>query len=187
MTQMNNMQHNEFHQKQIMMMGGVLNTEQKKLSPETIQQMKKDYIKMYYAFTSINWGMGKTLGVSWQKALEQMDGFVAAKAKIPGHPANTELLKIHQEFRRDLARAIMNNPYVTEKLAERLKKNFIDYGTEAFKQAKSAFDNVYKQYMPNTKLDNAISATKPFGISNQQTQQLVQQILMQQMARQRAA
>ena len=63
MTQMNNMQHNEFHQKQIMMMGGVLNTEQKKLSPETIQQMKKDYIKMYYAFTSINWGMGKTLGI----------------------------------------------------------------------------------------------------------------------------
>ena len=67
MTQMfeNNMQNLELQQKQIMMMGGLINKKQKKLSEEEIKQLKKDYSLMYFGFVSINWGQGKTLGVSW--------------------------------------------------------------------------------------------------------------------------
>ena len=94
-----NQQNLELYQKKIMMMGGHIEN-QVKLSPEQIKQLKKDYSMMFIGLTSINWSKGVTLGTAWQKALEQMDGFIAAKTKIANHPINKYLiehLKYHHQ------------------------------------------------------------------------------------------
>lgn len=181
----NNMQNFELQQKQMMMMNAIVNKNQKKLPPEVIKQLKKDYVHMYFGFVSVNWGQGKTLGMAWQKALEQMDGFVASKTKIAGHPLNEELVKMHGEFRREMAKTIMTNPYVNEKLDERLKKQFLDYGTKSISESKKTLDSMYAQYMPEKTL-NKNSNTKSFEIAKLHTQKMIQQMLLQQ-SYQRAA
>lgn len=182
----NNVQNFDLQQKQIMMMGGIVDKKQNKLSPETIRQIQKDYVKMYYGFVSINWGMGKTLGVSWQKALEQMDGYVASKLKVGNHPLNSELIKMHREFRRDMAKAIMTNPYTDEKLKEQYKKSFLDYGTKCVKESKKSLDNMYIAHMPKQSEKQQIASVK-FNFATQRTQQMLQQMLMYQRINQRAA
>jgi len=185
-TVKNNVQNFDLQQKQIMMMGGLVNQKQNKLSPETIRQIKKDYIKMYYGFVSIDWGMGKTLGVSWQKALEQMDGYVMSKLKIENHPMNSELAKVHREFRRDMSKSIMTNPYTEEKLNEQYRKSFSDYGTKCIKDAKSSLDNMYMAHMPKQSEKQQIASVK-FDFANQKMQQMLQQMLMYQKINQHAA
>ena len=176
----------EFQQKQFLMMGGSIKTVKEKLSQAEIEKMKKNYVGMYYALTSINWGQGMTLGMAWQKALEQMDAFVASKVKIRNHPANQELLNYHKEFRRHQSKFIMTNEYADMKLTENLKKPFLDYGTKRLNETKSALDEMYKAHMPEQQLQTAPVA-KQFDIAKNKTQQLMQQILIQQMTNQRAA
>ena len=176
--QKNNSKNLEIFQKQIIMMGGDIKKEQQKLSPEVIKQIEKNYRQMYIGFTSINWGMGKTLGVSWQKALEQMDSFVASKTKIANHPVNNALVKIHKEFRSDMARFIMQSPHAENKLSERLKKDFIDDGTKSLKQAKDVLENIYKRYNPTKESTKQFAAVK-FNFANRN----LQQILMRQYQR----
>jgi len=166
--QKNNSKNLEIFQKQIIMMGGDIKKEQQKLSPETIKQIEKNYRQMYIGFTSINWGMGKTLGVSWQKALEQMDAFVESKIKVANHPMNNALIKIHKEFRADMAKFIMQSPHAENKLSERLKKDFIDDGTKNIKQAKAVLDDLYKQYSTANK---SKFATVIFSFANRNLQQ----------------
>lgn len=176
----------ELRQKQFIMMGGKSNTNQKKLSELEIKQIKQKYRSMYIGFVSINWGSGKTLGVSWQKALEQMDGFIASKSKIVGHPINNELVKYHAEFRRDMARHIMTSDYSEDKLSEEHKKFFFDDGEKMLKKSKSALDSLYQQYMPQQNIEKTSIAHK-FGLANQKVQQMLQQLLMQQQMNGRAA
>ena len=174
-----NLQNMEFRQKQIVMMGGGINQQTKKLSPAEIEQMKKNYVAMYYGFVSINWGMGKTLGVSWQKALEQMDGFVMSKTKIPNHPGNTELVKFHKEFRRDMAKSIMMNPYSSKKLNEVFKKSFVEYGTKRVKESKAVLDEMYKRYMPVTNVKPSSNDIRSFDVANRILRQRVQNMFLQ--------
>lgn len=173
----------ELQQKQFIMMGGSLKVVQNKLSQIEIEKMKKNYVGMYYALAAINWGQGITLGMAWQKALEQMDAFVASKTKIPNHPANAELKKYHNEFRRDMAKTIMTSEYTGEKLPEHLKKYFIDYGTKRVKETKGALDELYKTHMPKQELSK-VPVVKSFEIAKRKTQQL---LLMQQIINQRVA
>ena len=186
----NNLQNNikdlELKQKKFIMIGGIINQNQKKLSLSEIKKLKKDYRKMYFGFVSINWGMGKTLGVSWQKALEQMDGFIASKSKINGHPVNDELIKIHTEFRRDMAKTIMTNPYADEKLSEKYKQFFMEDGTKSLKIGKNSLEDMYKKYMPEQTIEKT-SITKSFDLAQRKAQQLMQQMLMQQKTNQYAA
>ena len=195
MTQMflKNVKNFEFQQKQIMMLGGIVDAKQKKLSPEVIKQMQKDYRRMYFDLVSINWGQGKTLGVSWQKGLEQMDAFVASKVKIANHPANDELLKFHTEFRKDMAKTIMTNPYVEDKLDDNLKQKFLEDGMKDLSKAKGALDNMYKQYMPEKTQEKVQEKTlgnsqkaQQLNVANHKTEQILQ-ILMQQRMNARAA
>ena len=173
-----NLQNMKFRQKQIVMMGGGINQQTKKLSPAEIEQMKKNYVAMYFGFTSINWGMGKTLGMSWQKALEQMDGYVMSKVKIPNHPANAELIKFHTEFRRDMAKFIMTNPYTNVKLKEHHKKLFLDYGTKRVKESKNTLDKIYEQHMPSMDVKSQSKDNK-FDVANRNLQQVIQSMLLQ--------
>ena len=187
MTQIlqNNMQNLELQQKQAMMMGALINKNQKKLSAEEIKKLKNDYVWMYFGFVSLNWGQGKTLGVSWQKGLEQMDAYVASKTKIKGHPVNDELVKMHAKFRKDMAKTIMTSPNADAKLDERLKQKFLKFGMEDIKKNKDALDNTYKKYMPEQTVNKVATANK-FDMANQKTQQMFQMLIMQKL-QQRAA
>lgn len=182
----NGVQNFDLQQKQVMMMGGMIDSKQNKLSPEAIKQIKKDYVKMYFGFVSINWGMGKTLGVSWQKALEQMESYIISKLKIRNHPMNIEFAKMHREFRHDMAKHIMTNPYTEEILNKEYKKSFVDYGTECVKSGKRSLDNMYMAYMPKQNERHQIASVK-FNFANQKMQQILQQMLMYQKTNQHAA
>ncbi len=176
----NNLQNVEFQQKQIIMMGGDIKKSQKKqLSPQEIDKFKKDLVGMYYGFTSINWGNGMTLGMAWQKALEQMDGFAMSKLKIINHPANEHLMKFYREFRRNTAKNIMTSKYADEKLPERLKKSFVDYGQKRVKETKSDIDKLYQKYMPEKEIKHEQDVVK-FDLAKKRTKQMTLQLLMQQ-------
>ena len=166
------------------MMGGELENTQTKLSKLEIEKLKKDYVGMYYAFTSINWGQGMTLGMAWQKALEQMDAFVATKAKIPNHPANQELIKYHTSFKRDMARSIMQSKYANLKLREDFKKSFLDYGTKRLKEKKNSINNTYKKYMPVQQISKQPQSVQ-FDLARKKAEQLmrVQMLIIQQRER----
>lgn len=169
----NNMQNFELHRKRIIMMGGNVKKEQKKLSEKVIAKLRKSYVRMYFSFTSINWGQGKTLGTSWQKALEQMDAYVATKTKIQNHPANNELIKIHKKFRREMAEHIMTSEFANDVLEEKkVRESFMSYGTKFLKISKGTIDNIYKDYMPNTNIKQSEIVHK-FGMSNQMLRQML--------------
>ena len=166
----------EFQQKKFIMLGGELKNVSSKLPPEVIKKMKQEYVKMFYAFTSINWGQGKTLGVSWQKALSQMDAFVTTKMKIANHPINAELIKFHQETRRQIAKSIMTNPYVDEKLNERFQKGFFDYGNKTLSESKHALDDMFKKYMPRQEITKK-PQTFEFDLVKNNIQKMMQQLM----------
>ena len=181
----NDMKNLELQQKQIIMMGGLVDKKEKKLSIEEIKKLENDYTWMYFGFVSINWGQGKTLGVSWQKGLEQMDAFIATKTKQVGHPVNDELVKIHARFRKEMAETIMTNPNVDAKLDERLKKVFFEMGVKDLKTHKDALEDTYKRFAPEQSITKP-DVAKKFDIANQKTQKLLQ-ILSSQQTHQYAA
>lgn len=177
----NNMQNFELQQKKFIMMGGDIKTQQKQLSPEVIKQIKKNYTRMYFALTSINWGQGKTLGMAWQKALEQMDAFVASKIKISNHPINNELVKFHTKFKQDMSKHIMTSEYSASKLREEHKKLFIKIGEKDLKKGKTFLDNKYQEYMPKQQIKET-PIMKSFDIAQAKTQQMMQQMLQRQIS-----
>ena len=181
-----NQQNSTLQQKQVIMMGGRIKTVQKNLSPEEIRKIGKNYRLMYFSFTSINWSQGMTLGMAWQKALEQMDSFIVTKTKLKNHPMNNELMKIHAEFRRDMSKHIMTSEYAEDKLKEHHKKSFRDYGEEFFKKSKTYLDGIYGQYMPKQKIAQQPKFVN-FKIAQQKTQNILQQILLQQNTYEHAA
>ena len=179
----NNTQNFELYQKRIIMMGGNVKQEQQELPKDVIAKLRKSYTEMYFAFTSINWAQGKTLGISWQKALEQMDAYVATKTKIQNHPVNNELIKIHKEFRSRMAKHIMTSEFANEKLESKSHiESFMRAGTEFLKTGKGALDDIYKNYMPKTNVKQSEIVHK-FGESNQ----MLRQMMLLQQIRQRAA
>ena len=170
----------DFQQKQMMMMG--IQKNQIKLSREEIKKIKQNYVGMFYALAAINWSQGMTLGMAWQKALRQMDAFVASKTKIQNHPMNQYLVKMHTEFRRDMSKTIMTNQYSEEKLNPRLAKCFMAYGTKRVKETKGALNNLYQKYMPKQNVQQK-TGINSFDIAKQN----IQRMLLQQMVYQHAA
>lgn len=173
----------ELRQKKFIMMGGEFKNVKQKLSEADIKKMKRQYIEMYYAFTSLNWASGKILGVSWQKAVEQMDSYVASKTKKTGHPMNAELLKFHRQRHRETAEAIMHNPYVNVKLLERHKEIFLRHGNKDLTKSKHALDDMYQQYMPTQEITKQPKIAE-FGLANEQ---MMNNMLVFQRLRERAA
>lgn len=182
MTQTNEINHNDldFQKKQFLLMGGKIKNIQKKLPQAEITKLKKYYRDMYFGLTSINWGHGMTLGMAWQKALEQMDAFVAAKTKNQNHQVGAELAKIHKEFRRNMAKHIMTSEYSEEKLSEQHKQLFISYGEKKFQQAKNPLNEMYKKYTPQQEVTQQPKFVQ-LDLAKQKTQQIMQQILLQQL------
>ena len=175
----------ELQQKQIMLMGGNVK-QQKNLSQPEIEKLKKDFIGMYFALAAINWGHGMNLGRAWQTALEQMGAFVSAKAKITNHPVCNHLNKIYSDFRRDMSRHIMTSEYANAKLNPEFANSFINYGTRRIQETKNSINNLYQKYMPQKQIQNPFIGHK-FEIAKQNTQKIMQQMLLQQFANQRTA
>lgn len=182
-----NITDSEFLKKQIIMMGGSIDNNKKQISPQEIEKFKKNWIKMYYGFVSVNWGAGMTLGMAWQKALEQMDAYAMSKSKVQNHPINEHMIKFHREFRRDMAKTIMTSEYADYKLPEHLKQKLADYGQKRIRESKSDIDNMYKQYAPEHQDTNRQIISVKFNVANRNVQSMMQQILIQQQMNQRAA
>ena len=143
---------------------------------------------MYYGLTSLNWSKGMTLGMAWQKALEQMESFIAGKTKQINHPVNEHLVKIHTDFKKDMSKYIMDRAGKESetKLSPRLMKIFAEDGTKMTQRGKDALNQFYKKYMPQQNVSDKKSIHN-FEIVKQKTQQLMQQIMLQQKTMQRAA
>lgn len=169
----------EFQQKQLMSMSGFAETNKKQIAKEDIAQMKKNYLEMYLGLKNINWSQGMTLGMALQKALVQMDAFVASKLKVQNHPMGQELLKMHTEFRREMARHIMTSKHSEEKLQERHQQLYKERGEQSFKKASDSLNKVYDKYEPEVTTKKT-PVMKSFEIAQQHTQQKIQQILWNQ-------
>ncbi len=179
----NNLQ-NEFknftlQQKYFILMGGDIKTQQKQVPAEVIKKMKKDYEYMYSGLSCINFGKGMTLGMASQKALEQMDAYVASKTKIPNHPLNNELHKKHAEFRRKIAERIMTSRYAEFKVEGAEAQWFLKFGQDRVKKRQKSLDRVYNDYMPKQQAKET-SIAKSFEFAQNKTKQLMQQMLLQQ-------
>lgn len=181
-------QRQEILQKQILMHGGsidVLNKNQKKLSVEEVKRLEKDYRKMYFGLTAVNWSQGMTLGMAWQKALQQIEAFVQTKTKIANHPVNAYLNRIHAKFKRDMSKHIMDckGKESETKLSPKLKKIFAAYGTKEVQTGKSSLNDWYQKYMPEQTIQK-IPDVKKFEFVKQNIQQSV---MLEFLSRNRAA
>ena len=186
MTNENQYMNNLELRQQQMIMFGVNEKNKVKLTEQEIKQVQKNYVGMYYGFVSINWSQGMTLGMAWQKALQQMDAFVETKTRVPNHPLNEHLIKMHTEFRRDMSKKIMTSENAECKLNPKLKQSFANYGMSSLKKNKSVLDDLHKNYMPQNSIDKT-QTTKSLKDATQKTQELMQQLMLQQMIKSRAA
>ena len=143
-------QRQELRRHQILMHGGRSQQYKKQLSKEAIEQIKKDYYKMYYGLTSVNWSKkGTKLGTAWQKALEQMEAYIKTKSKVPNNPVYECLVDIYQEHKKRVVKHIMMCQ--GRESEDVLPDEFLEMFARGEKRAvegKSALDNVYKAYMP---------------------------------------
>ena len=185
-TSENSLQNLKTQQKLFIVMGGDIKSEQKKMSIQDIEKLRKNYRFMYVGFACMNWAHGNTLGMAWQKALEQMESFVKSKMKNINNPVNIELIKIHTEFKREMSKHIMtsHNTNMTVEGAE--AKNFLEWGELYMKKSKKPLDDIYKKYMPKQTVQKT-PLVKQFDIAKQKADQLMQQILLQRKINQRAA
>ena len=172
----------EIQERQLMLMGVAVKNNQKKLSFEDIRKMKQLYRDMYFAFTSINWGQGMTLGMAWQKALKQMETFVALKIKTPNHPMNTELIKFHNEFRKDMSKHIMTSEFSEVKLLDRHKNLFLQDGMKQLKKSKDSLNDMHKQFMPE-KIADKNQNVKTFENAQLRAKQMMQQMALLNLAK----
>ena len=80
----------------------------------------------------------------------------------------------------------MTNPYVDEKLDERLKKKFLEFGMKDLRKGKDALDATYKKYMPEQTVNKTVDANK-FNVANQNARQMFQMLMLQNMQQRQAA
>ena len=153
----------------------------KDLSPELKREIVKKYVNMYYSLTSMNWIKGDTLGVSWQKALRQMDEYVKSKTKVLGHPMNPCLIAIHAKYRRAISETLLTNPNVDLKLelAPEKKKQWEKIASEDIKTDMTFFNGVHKDYMPKQDIAKQ-SGVEPFAQAQLKAAEMVKKIIVAQ-------
>lgn len=183
----NILSHPDIQQNMMILMGGGKEKEQE-LTQEQQKQITRNYIAMYFALGAVNWCQGTTLGVAWQKALNQMDSFVESKTKIANHPMSQYLAKIHAQHRREMSKAIMTSPYANYKLmiSPELAKGWSDFATKHFQENKNALNGLYNKLMPNQKLEKQ-SENNPFKMAQDKMCNKMQSIWLQHKLNQYAA
>lgn len=178
-------QNPEIQQKMFILAGQ--KEQQQTLSPETKKQIRKDCIGMFFSLAAINWCHGGSLGMAWQKGLEQMESYIKTKTKNPGNPVGIYLAEVYAKLKHDMAKTIMTSPHSQEplKLNEESKKSWEEFCVKDANKKMANLNGVYNEYRPKQILEN--SKAKSFDIAKQNTQQLMQQILMQNFINNRAA
>ena len=161
---------------------------QKEIPEEHQKQIVKNYVAMYFTLAAINWCHGMTLGMAWQKALEQMDAYIKSKTKIANHPMRKYLTEMHAIRRREMAKEIMTNPHANDKLSlnPETAAKWESFSTKHFQKNKNALNMLYKQYMPKQPI-NVQTNENSFKVAQEKMFTKMQQILLQQKMAQRAA
>ena len=151
---------------------------QVELTREQKKQITKNYIAMYYSLAWLNWCNGMSLGTAWQKALEQMDGFVVGKAKIANHPMIGFLKELHAKHRQKMAKEIMTSKYADIKLEldSQRYKDYVGNVVQSFEENKNALNDLYNQLMPKQKTAEH-DAKQPFKMAQDKALQMMQQLL----------
>lgn len=169
---------NQDIQSKMAILMGIKPEKQIELTPEQKNQITKNYIAMYYSLAWINWCNGASLGTAWQKALEQMDGFVAGKIKVANHPMVGFLKELHVKHRQKMAKEIMTSKYADIKLEldSQRYKAYVGNIVQRFEENKNALNGLYNQLMPKQKTEE-IDAKQPFKMAQDKALQMMQQLL----------
>jgi hypothetical protein len=172
----------------ILMMTGESKDKKLELTKDQEKQIARHFATMFYALTTIHWCNGATLGVAWQKALEQMSSFVKTKSN-PEHPMNKYLHALDNQYRRDISERIMTSPYSDSKIemnSERAKQ-WVTHETQEYKKSLQFMNDMYKQYMPEKKSDVQPKVVS-FKIAQEKTyEQMLKILQINQMTNERAA
>lgn len=167
----------EIQNKMAILMGGKPE-KQPQLTPEQKKQITKNYIAMFYSLGWVNWCNGASLGTAWQKALEQMDGFVAGKTKVANHPMAGFLKELHAGHRKNMSKEIMTSKYAEMKLnlEPQMVRVWIGSIVKHFEENKNALNGLYNQLMPKQKTET-LNKEQPFKMAQNKTLQMIQQQL----------
>jgi len=178
----------EIQQSMAMLMGGD-KKETKQLSEEQKKQIIKKYVNMFYSLAAINWCNGTTLGVAWQKALNQMDEFVKSKTKVLNHPMNPYLVAVHAKYKRHISETLLTNKHVNEKLnmSKELKEEWKRFASANVGKDMEFFNNLHKEFMPEQNITK-LPVAEPFKKAQDKALSKMQQLIfLQQMRERRAA
>ena len=178
--------HPDVQQRLLMLMGNEKN-KKLELSKDEENKIAQTYQKMFFALATIRWCRGETLGVARQKSLEQMNNYVKSKTNI-AHPMNKYLMGINGQTNREISVMNMTDKNSDKKIemnsvvAQKLSAE----ATKEFQASLKILNDMYKKYMPEKDIKK-MPATKSFEIAKKNAQQMLQQIMLNQMIKQRAA
>ncbi len=151
------------------------------LTKEQQNQITKNYVAMYFSLAAVNWCQGTTLGIAWQKALEQMDSFIKAKIKVENHPMTKWLAKIHSRHHREMSKEIMTNQNANNKISmsPESAKKWSAFSAKHFEENKNSLNGLYNQLMPQQKVQQQ-SENNPFKMAIDKISKTMQTIMLQQ-------
>ncbi|MFQ6703993.1 MAG: hypothetical protein ACLRFP_02850 [Alphaproteobacteria bacterium] len=178
--------HPDIQQRMLMLMGE--NKDQKlELTKDEENKIAQNYQKMYFALATIRWCNGEKLGIARQHALEQMNSYVKTKTNI-AHPMNKYLVAINSQINREVSYHNMTDKHSdkTINMNSELAKKWSTESAKIFQQCMKNMNEMYKKYMPE-KNNKQTPATVKFQLAQHRTQQMLQQIILEQQRRQRAA
>ena len=87
---------------------------EKQLTVEDKKIIEKGVGDLFFGLAWTNWLKGSTLGHAWQKALEQVDGFVSSKNQ--DNPAAKHLREVAAIGKSRMSRVIMTNSNSNKKM-----------------------------------------------------------------------
>jgi len=162
------------------------------------EKVAKIYMRMFFALAVIRLCRGESLGVARQKSLEQMNEYLKTK-EHSSDPTSKYLLKFKEQFHPEIAKINMKDQENSKKklkidagLAKQLEQAF----AKEFKQCLKSLDEMTQNHTMETALGKTSTEIKNtnsyprlghFEQAKQNTQKLLQQVLVQQIMNQRAA
>lgn len=123
-------------------------SKEKQLSPEDKKAIEKGLGDLFFGLAWTNWLNGATLGIAWQKALEQVDSFVAGKNQ--NNPATKYLREVAAANKARMSRIIMTSSYSNEKMncpPEKFKE-WSELGTKWTNDGLKQLNDKFKQFEP---------------------------------------
>ncbi|MBN1324864.1 MAG: hypothetical protein JW974_01460 [Alphaproteobacteria bacterium] len=124
---------------------------EKKLSPEDKKPIEKGVGDLFFGLAWTNWINGSSLGSAWQKALNQVDSFIATKTQ--NNPATKYLREVAAVGKSRMSRIIMTNQNSNEKIdcpPEKIKE-WSEIGSKWTSQGLQSLNDKVKEFEPEKK------------------------------------